>query len=61
MADVIVCIDPKSMKTTFEVNGIKGESCADVTAQLAAGREIEEEGVTEEFHYRDSLPNYRED
>lgn len=61
MANVIVCIDPKSMKTTFEVNGIKGESCTEVTEQLAAGREIEDQNTTEEFHYRDSLPNYRDD
>jgi len=61
MAQVIVCIDKKSGKTTFEVNGIKGESCQDVTAKLVAGRVIEDENVTEEFHYRDSLPNYRDD
>lgn len=61
MSQVIVCIDPKSGKSTFEVNGIKGESCQEVTAQLVAGREVEDEGVTEEFHYRESLPNYRDD
>ena len=61
MAQVIVCIDKKSGKTTFEVNGIKGESCGDITTQLVAGRAVEDEGVTEEFHYRESLPHYRTD
>ena len=59
MANVIVCIDPKSGQTTFEVNGVQGESCMTITEQLAAGREIEDQNTTEEFHYRDALPNYR--
>ena len=58
MADVIVCIDPKSGETTFEVNGIKGEGCTAITDALAAGREIEDEGVTEDMHYREALPDY---
>lgn len=59
MANVIVCIDPKSGQTTFEVNGVQGEGCTAITELLAAGREIEDQNTTEEFHYRDALPNYR--
>ena len=58
MANVIVCIDPDSGQTTFEVNGVKGESCTAITDALAAGREVEDEGVTEDMHYRSALPNY---
>lgn len=58
MANIIVCIDPKSGETTFEVNGIKGSGCTAITDALAAGREVEDEGVTEDMHYREALPDY---
>lgn len=59
MANIIVCIDKNTGQTTFEVNGVKGEGCMAITELLAAGREIEDQNTTEEFHYRDALPNYR--
>lgn len=61
MANVEVLIDPRTMKIIYEINGIQGESCEEVTALLARDREIEDSGFTEEHNYREELPNYRED
>ena len=59
--NVKVLIDPNTMKIVYEVNGVHGESCTEVTALLTKDREIEDSGITEEFHLRDALPQYRDD
>lgn len=58
-ANVKVIVDPKNMKIIYEVNGVQGESCEEITRLLTMDREVEDEGFTEEYHYREGLPNYR--
>lgn len=58
MAEVVVVIDPRTGKAIFEINGVQGESCTDITEQLVAGRHVEDEGFTEEHNYEAGLPNY---
>ena len=60
-AQVEIIIDPRTGKAVFEINGVQGSSCTDITEQLVANREVEDEGFTEEYHYETGLPNYAKD
>ena len=58
MAKVTVTIDPKTGNATFEVNGVLGEKCEDITAALTRNKEVLEQQLTEEYYTPDVLPDY---
>jgi hypothetical protein len=55
---VIVTIDAKTGSMTFEVNGVVGTSCTDITSLLIAGQEAEEERYTEEYAQELERPDF---
>jgi len=58
MKEIYIVIDPKTGKVEYEVNGVVGESCTDITNVLARGHEVEEERLTEEYYTPAEEPAY---
>jgi len=55
---VIVLINPKTGETTFEVNGVQGTKCEDITAALERNNQVLDKQYTEEYEVPDVLPDY---
>jgi hypothetical protein len=55
---VEIIIDPKTGKLEFEVNGVVGESCTDITDVLTRGHEVEDSQLTEEYYTPAEEPAY---
>lgn len=49
MAKVIVKIDPKTGIKSYEVEGVAGSKCTDLTNILTAGKNVLEERYTSEY------------
>lgn len=58
---VHIVIDPKTGKVEFEVEGVVGAKCTDITAALVKGQIIEDEQLTEDYYEAQELPAYAED
>jgi hypothetical protein len=58
MQTVIVKIDKKTGETTYEVNGVTGSSCLDITAQLVQSNEERDKQFTHEIEGGQELPQY---
>jgi hypothetical protein len=61
MAKVTMIHNPKTGETLFEVDGVVGESCTDITAAIIAGNEQLEQQYTEEYYTPDVMPDYVHD
>lgn len=53
---VIVIIDPKTGETQFEVNGVVGTKCEEITAAIERNNEVLEKVYTEEYDIPNELP-----
>lgn len=53
-----VIINPKTGLVEFEVEGVVGGACTDITAQLTKGQQVLEERLTEDFLVPNESPNY---
>lgn len=60
MAKVVVKIDPKTGQASFEVQGVAGGKCTDLTAALTAGKQVLEQQFTSEYCMPEVLPDYIE-
>lgn len=58
MAKVTVKINPKNAQIEYEVEGMPGTSCEDLTKQLIQNNEVLEQQYTEEYHTPEFLPDY---
>lgn len=58
MAKVIVRVNPKTSEVTYEVNGVEGKSCEDVTAAVVRANEEVAKQYTSEYDDTQSLPDY---
>ena len=58
MARVIVKINPKDGTSTFEVNGVEGGKCEEITEALTRHNEEVDKQYTEEYYVPDTLPDY---
>lgn len=58
MAKVTMIFNPKTNETLFEVDGVVGESCTDITAAIIAGNEQLEQQYTEEYYTPDVMPEW---
>lgn len=56
MKRVLIKIDPKDATITYEVEGIAGSSCTELSSALTAGQQVQDEGVTCEYHLPDVVP-----
>jgi len=54
-------IDPKTGRIEFEVEGLVGGKCTDITKALQAAHEVEDERYTEEYFVASENPAYVED
>lgn len=61
MKTVIAVINPKTGQVEYEVNGVVGSSCTDITDVLTTGHEVEDERLTEEYYTPTIMPAYIED
>lgn len=55
---VVVEIDPKTGEMTFEVEGVAGAKCTDITNVLSAGKKIVSEQYTNEYYDVEDRPDY---
>ena len=58
MATVIFKHNTKTGESTFEVNGVEGSACEDITAALTRHNDEVDKQYTEEYHIPDTLPDY---
>jgi hypothetical protein len=58
MEKVVVKIDPKNQEVTYEVEGVMGGKCTDITKLLLANNEEVETQYTEEYCTPEVLPDY---
>ena len=61
MVKLHVVIDPKTGRVEYEIEGIAGGKCTDLTKVMQAGHEVEEEQLTEEYYTPSEMPAYIED
>ena len=59
--EVHVIIDPDTGEVEFEVNGVLGGKCTDITAALTKGQEVLDEKLTEDYYTPQEEPAYVED
>jgi hypothetical protein len=58
---VHIIIDPKSGRVEFEVEGVVGGACTDITNALVKGHLVEESELTEDYYTPQESPNFVED
>lgn len=58
MPRVTVKINPKNQEKRYEVEGIPGTSCEEITKQLIEQHEVLEQQHTEEYYCPENLPEY---
>jgi len=57
-ARIEIVIDPKTGEVTYEVSGMPGTGCTDITSALSRGQEVLDEGLTEEYWTPQGEPAY---
>lgn len=58
MAKVKVQINPKTGEVQYEVEGVLGGGCTDITKLLTQHNEVVEQRLTSEFCAPETLPDY---
>ena len=58
MAQVRVTIDPKDGTVKYEVNGVAGIGCEEITRALEESNEVMQKQYTEEYSEQQELPDY---
>lgn len=58
MAKVTVKINPENQQVTYEVEGVMGGKCTDITQALLASNEEIETQLTAEYCASQDLPDY---
>ena len=53
---VIIRINPKDFTVSYEIEGIKGEKCTELTDILTRGLEVKEQKYLEEYLSKEELP-----
>jgi len=55
---VLVEIDPKAGTIRYEVQGMEGTGCEDLTNALTAGMTVQETGYTHEYRNEEGVPAF---
>jgi len=58
MSQVTVIIDPKTGEREYQVEGVQGSKCTDITEVLIAANDHIETQHTEEYAEAQELPDY---
>lgn len=53
-----IIIDPKTGAVSYEISGVPGTQCTDLTAILTKGQRIKEEQLTAEYYKAQEEPAY---
>lgn len=61
MKKVHIIIDPKTSEVQYEVEGVIGGACTDITSALTKGHEVLQERLTEDYFVAQESPAYVED
>ncbi len=56
-----IIVNPKTGQVEFEVEGVIGASCTDLTNALAKGHKVEAEQLTEDYFQASVNPAYIQD
>ena len=56
--EVLITIDPKTQEVSYEVKGVMGGKCTDITQALTKGNKVKEQQFTEEYLKRNEMPVY---
>tara|TARA_Y100000310_G_scaffold320359_1_gene376729 strand:+ start:1066 stop:1266 length:201 start_codon:yes stop_codon:yes gene_type:complete len=60
MAKVIVKVNPSTQEVTYEVEGVMGTKCTDITKALVATNDEVDTQYTAEYCVPEELPDYIE-
>lgn len=58
---VIIIINPKTQDVTFEIDGVQGSTCKDITEVLMRGMTVKEQKDKIEFTEINRMPAYIDD
>ncbi len=58
MAKVLVVIDPKTSVRSYEVEGVGGVACDEITEALSMANEVVDKQYTSEFYDLEQIPDY---
>lgn len=58
MKKVQITINPKTGQVEFEVEGVLGASCTDITNALTKGHIVQDEKLTEDYYVPQEEPAY---
>lgn len=58
---VHIIIDPKTGRVEYEVEGVLGGACTDITSALTKGHQVEQEQLTEDYYVPQEEPAYVSD
>ncbi len=61
MAQVTVVIDPKTGEREYQVEGVQGGKCTDITEALVSANQHVDTQLSEEFVEQQELPDYISD
>ena len=61
MKKVHVIINPKTGEIEYEVEGVMGGACTDITSALAKGQTVKDERLTEDYYSPSIEPAYTSD
>jgi hypothetical protein len=53
-----IVVNPKTGEVQFEVEGMMGTGCTDLTAALTQGHAVQEERLTEDYYAPQEEPAY---
>lgn len=56
--EIEVVIDPKTNEMTFEIKGMQGTGCTDLTNALTQGKQVLEQTNTCEYYEGQERPDY---
>lgn len=58
MKKVQITINPKTGQVEFEIEGVAGSACTDITAALVKGHIVQDEKLTEDYYIPQEEPAY---
>lgn len=61
MEKVTVVVNPKTGEVSYEVEGVMGGQCKDITDLLIQGQEVVEHQLTSEYQEFEEMPDYVSD
>lgn len=58
---VIIVINPKTKAISYEIDGVSGQSCTELTESLTRGDEVTDQKLKAEYHDGAQLPVWEQE